>query len=163
MSELMVIGYDDPTVAENAYQAVQNLQQADVVDLNGLAVVAVDADGRTHVDTPSGIAGASAESGALWGTVFGILFLVPGLGLPAGAATGGLLGRLGRSGVDEEFRTQVKVMLRPGTAAVVIMASKITEDRFAAALRPYGGTVLKTSLDDEDERDLAEHLAGATR
>jgi len=161
MSELIVIGYDDPTVAENAYQAVQNLQQAYVVDLNGLAVVSVDADGRTHVDTPSKIVGVSAASGALWGAVFGILFLVPGLGLVAGAAMGGLLGRLGKSGVDERFRGQVQDMLKPGSAAVVIMASKITEDKFAAAMRPYGGIVLKTSLNDEDEKELAEHLAGA--
>ncbi|MDX6356369.1 MAG: hypothetical protein QOF98_3272 [Streptomyces sp.] len=161
MSELIVIGYDDPTVAENAYQAVQNLQQAYVVNLNGLAVVSVDADGKTHVDTPSKIVGVSAASGALWGAVFGILFLVPGLGLPAGAAMGGLLGRLGRSGVDEQFRGQVQKMLKPGSAAVVIMASKITEDKFAAAMQPYGGIVLKTSLNDEDEKELAEHLAGA--
>lgn len=163
MSELIVIGYEDPTVAENAYQAVQNLQQAYVVDLNGLAVVSVDADGRTHVETPSKIVGVSAASGALWGAVFGILFLVPGLGLSAGAATGGLLGRLGRSGVDEQFRNQVQKMLKPGSAAVVVMASKIAEDKFAAAVRPYGGIVLKTSLGDEDEKELAEHLAGAQR
>jgi uncharacterized membrane protein len=41
------------------------------------------------------------------------------------------------------------------------MASKITEDKFAEAMQPYGGTLLKTSLNDEDEKELAEHLAGA--
>jgi uncharacterized membrane protein len=160
MSELIVIGYDDPQVADNAYNAVQNLQQDYVVNLNGLAIVSVDADGKTHVDTPSKIVGVSAASGALWGTVFGLLFLVPGLGLLAGAAMGGLLGKLGKSGIDDQFRTQVQELLKPGSAAVVIMASKITEDKFAEAMQPYGGTLLKTSLNDEDEKELAEHLAG---
>jgi hypothetical protein len=41
-------------------------------------VVSVDADGRTHVDTTSRIVGVSAASGALWGAIFGILFLLPG-------------------------------------------------------------------------------------
>jgi uncharacterized membrane protein len=161
MSELIVIGYDDPAVAEDAYTAVQNLQQEYVVNLNGLAIVSVDAEGKTHVDTPSKIVGVSAASGALWGMVFGFLFLVPGLGLLAGAAMGGLFGKLGKSGIDDQFRGQVQAMLKPGTAAVVIMASKITEDKFAAAMQPYGGNLLKTSLNDEDEKELAEHLAGA--
>ncbi|MBY8878992.1 DUF1269 domain-containing protein [Actinacidiphila acidipaludis] len=161
MSELIVIGYNDPKVAEDAYATVQDLQKDYVVNLNGLAIVSVDADGKQHVDTPSKIVGVSAASGALWGTVFGLLFLVPGLGLLAGAAMGGLLGKLGKSGIDDQFRNQVQELLKPGSSAVVIMASKITEDKFADAMQPYGGTLLKTSLNDEDEKELAEHLAGA--
>ncbi|MBD0736007.1 DUF1269 domain-containing protein [Streptomyces sp. CBMA29] len=161
MSELIVIGYQDPTVAKDAYTAVQNLQNDYVVNLTGLAIVSVDEEGKTHVDTPSKIVGVSAASGALWGMVFGILFLVPGLGLLMGAAMGGLLGKLGKSGVDDQFRGQVQALLKPGTTAVVIMASKITEDKFADAMQTYGGTLLKTSLSDEDEEELSEHLAGA--
>jgi uncharacterized membrane protein len=163
MSELIVIGYDDPTVAHNAYSAVQNLQNDYVVNLTGLAIVSVDEEGKTHVDTPSKIVGVSAASGALWGMVFGILFLVPGLGLLMGAAMGGLLGKLGKSGIDDQFRGQVQALLKPGTTAVVIMATKITEDKFADAMQAYGGTLLKTSLSDEDEQELSEHLAGAQR
>lgn len=160
MSELIVIGYDDPNVANNAYEAVQGLQKDFVVNLSGLALVSVDQEGKTHVDTPNRLVGVSAASGALWGTVFGLLFLVPGLGLLAGAAFGGLFGKLAKSGVDDQFRDQVQALLKPGSAAVVVMASKITEDKFAAAMQPFGGTVLKTSLTDEDEKELAEHLAG---
>ncbi|MFJ1584851.1 DUF1269 domain-containing protein [Streptomyces sp. NPDC088197] len=161
MSELIVIGYEDPSVAKDAYTAVQNLQNDYVVNLTGLAIVSVDEEGKTHVDTPSKIVGVSAASGALWGMVFGILFLVPGLGLLMGAAMGGLLGKLGKSGIDDQFRGQVQALLTPGTTAVVIMASKITEDKFADAMQAYGGTLLKTSLSDEDEEELSEHLAGA--
>ena len=35
--------------------------------LRGLALVDVDADGKTHVDTPQRIVGASAAAGALFG------------------------------------------------------------------------------------------------
>ncbi|MFE5716677.1 DUF1269 domain-containing protein [Streptomyces sp. NPDC056501] len=160
MSELIVIGYDDPAVAEEAFGTVQELQRDYVVHLNGLAVVSVDADGGTHVDTASRIVGVSAASGALWGAIFGILFLLPGLGLLTGAALGGLVGKLSKAGVDDRFREQVRDLLKPGTAAVVIMASKITDDKFTVAMRPHGGTVLKTSLSDEDEKELAEQLAG---
>ncbi|WP_405851597.1 DUF1269 domain-containing protein [Streptomyces sp. NBC_00090] len=161
MSELIVIGYDDRGVADAAFATVQDLQRDYVVHLNGLAVVSVDDDGRTHVDTTSRIVGVSAASGALWGAIFGILFLLPGVGLVTGAAVGGLVGRLSKSGVDEQFREQVRDLLKPGSAAVVVMASKITDDKFTAAMRPHGGTVLKTSLSDADEKELAEQLTGA--
>ncbi|WP_369149090.1 DUF1269 domain-containing protein [Streptomyces sp. R44] len=161
MSELIVIGYDDHKVATKAFKEVQKLRDDHVVDLNGLAVVRVDEDGETHVDTPAKkeeIA-LSATAGALWGMVFGILILTPAMGV-VGAALGGLIGKLTQMGVDNGFRKKVSELLEPGSAAVVIMASKVTEDRFAAAMEPFGGTVLKTSLPQESERELAEQLAG---
>ena len=51
-------------------------------------------------------------------------------------------------------------MLRPGNSAIVIMADKITEDKFTDAMKPYGGQVLKTSLSEEDEKELAHELGG---
>ncbi|MFJ2054902.1 DUF1269 domain-containing protein [Streptomyces sp. NPDC087908] len=161
MAELIVIGYDDPRVAEQAYDTVHELQRDYVVHLNGLAIVSVDADGATHVDTDSRVVGVSAASGALWGAIFGLLFLFPGVGLLTGAALGGLVGKISKSGVDDRFRRQVEDLLKPGSAALVIMASKVTDDKFTVAMRPHGGTVLKTSLSDADERELAEQLAGA--
>jgi uncharacterized membrane protein len=160
MSELIIIGYDDQDTARRAYEQVQQLQQDFVVDLSGLALVTVDADGKNHVETPSKIVGVSAASGALWGTLLGILFLVPVVGLLVGGALGALFGSLDKSGIDRAFRARVQSLLEPGKAAVVVMASKITEDKFANAMRQYGGEVLQTSLSEEDERELAAELGG---
>ncbi|MEU7006325.1 DUF1269 domain-containing protein [Streptomyces sp. NPDC046332] len=162
MSELIVIGYDDPAVAKKAFKAVQELNNNHVVELSGLAVVTVDQDGETHVDTPAKTekVAVSATAGALWGLVFGILILTPGIGV-VGAALGGLIGKLNQMGVDNNFRSKVDSLLQPGSAAVVIMASKVTEDKFAAAMQSFGGTVLKTSLSEKDEQAFVEQLAGA--
>ena len=54
----------------------------------------------------------------------------------------------------------MEALLAPGRAAVVIMATKITEDRFGSAMGEFGGAVLKTSLSEDDERELAADLAG---
>lgn len=162
MSELVIIGYDDHDTAKAAYEEVQRLQGDFVVNLTGLALVTVDADGKNHVETPTKIVGASAASGALWGALLGILFLVPGVGMLVGGALGALFGKLGKSGIDDAFRGRVKSMLTPGKAAVVVMASKITEDKFGAAMGRHGGTILQTSLSDEDERELAEELGGTS-
>jgi uncharacterized membrane protein len=160
MSELIILGYDDHDTAKRAYEQVQTLQRDYIVELNGLALVTVDAEGKNHVETPSKIVGVSAASGALWGTLLGILFLVPVVGLLVGGALGALFGSLDKSGIDNAFRQRVQSMLTPGKAAVVVMASKITEDKFASAMQPYGGQVLQTSLSEADERELAAELGG---
>ena len=72
---------------------------------------------------------------------------------------GALMGKMGKSGIDEQFRSQVQALLKPGGAAVVIMASKITDDKFANAMKQFGGTLLKTSLSEDDEKELASELA----
>jgi uncharacterized membrane protein len=159
MSELIVIGYEDPHTARQAYVQVQRLQEDFVVELRGLAIVDVDADGKTHVDTPKRIIGASAVGGAIFGLLLGLLFFVPGMVL-LGGAIGALMGTFNKSGIDAEFRDRVEHLIEPGHSAVVIMASKVTEDKFASAMQPYGGTILKTSLSDSDEKELAEELAG---
>ena len=139
MSELIIIGYDDHLQAEKAHDRVLELQRDHIVKLAGLAVVRVDDDGKKHVDTPAkGLVGTGAASGALWGA---------------------LMGRLGKAGIDDAFRDRVEGLLEPGKAAVVVLATKLTEDKFAASMGEFGGTVLKTSLSDEDEKALAEELA----
>ncbi len=159
MSELIVIGYDSQATATEAYNKVMSLSKDFVVTLNGLAIVTVDAEGKSHVETPQKIVGVSAASGALWGMLIGLLFFVPGVGLLLGGAMGALFGKLGKSGINDQFRAQVQDMLTPGSAAVVVMASKITEDKFADAMGPFGGKLLKTSLSEEDEKELASELA----
>ncbi|MFD9307878.1 DUF1269 domain-containing protein [Streptomyces sp. NPDC060048] len=161
MSELMVIGYDDPETARRAYTTVQELHRDRVISVSGLAVVSVDAQGETHVDAPSRLIGPSVAAGAVWGIVFGVLFLLPAVGFVAGAAVGGLLGKLGKSGVDDEFRRRVQDLLQPGSAAVAVMGLMVSQDRFTDAMRRHGGTVLQTSLGSAEERELAEQFAGS--
>lgn len=119
---------------------------------------------QIDVDTPgkSEKVAKSATAGALWGMVFGIVVLTPAMGV-VGAAAGGLIGKLSQMGIDDKFRGSVHSLLQPGCAAVVIMASKITDDKFGAAMQQYGGTVLKTSLAEQAEMELAEQLSGTTQ
>ena len=159
MSELIVIGYDNPVQARSAYDEVITLQSDFIANVRGLAIVTVDDQGKSHVETPQKIVGIGAASGALWGMLIGLLFFVPFLGAALGGALGALFGKLAKSGINDTFRQQVQELLQPGKAAVVIMAEKITEDKFADRMAPYGGTLLKTSLSEADERELAHDLS----
>ena len=159
MSELIVIGYENPVRARSAYDEVLALQSDFIADLRGVAIVIVDTEGKSHVETPGTLVGIGAASGALWGMLIGLLFFVPFLGAALGGATGALFGKLAKSGINDSFRQQVQELLQPGKAAVVIMAEKITEDKFADRMAPHCGTLLKTSLSEADERELAHDLS----
>lgn len=162
MADLIVIAFDSEADAEGAYNKVQELQNDLVVELSGLALVKIDGEGKTHVEYPGtiGKVGAGAASGALFGALIGILFFVPIAGLVFGGLFGALFAGLDKTGLDAEFRNRVKSTVSAGKSAVVIYALKLTEDKFAAALTPYNGTVVQTSLSAEDEKELIHDLSG---
>ena len=49
---------------------------------------------------------------------------------------------------------RVQDMLEPGTSAIMVIVRKVTPDKFIETLKPYGGTVLKTSRPHDAEQQL---------
>ena len=47
-----------------------------------------------------------------------------------------------------------------GTSALFLMLEKVTPDKAVDAMSKYGGTVLKTSLSKDDEKELQNALHG---
>lgn len=165
MADLIVIAFDTEKDAEGAYEKVQELNGDLIVQLSGLALVKVDDDGKVHVENPGGVGniGLGAAGGAMFGTLIGILFFVPFVGLVFGGLMGALFAGIDKTGLNSEFRSQVKDQVKAGKSAVVIYTTKITEDKFAAALAPFNGTVIKTSLSEEDEKALIHDLSDQTK
>jgi uncharacterized membrane protein len=161
MADLIVIAFDDEASAEGAYNEIQSLQTDLVVELAGLALVKVDHEGKAHVETPgpAGKVGVGAASGALFGALIGLLFFVPLFGLISGGLFGALFAGLDKTGIDQQFRDRVKQSVAEGKSSVVVYALKLTEDKFAAALAPYGGHVVQTSLSADDEKALIHDLS----
>jgi uncharacterized membrane protein len=75
-----------------------------------------------------------------------------------GAGIGALFGHMGKKGIDKAFQQQVRDHLQPGTSALFMVIEQVTPDKATAALEHYGGTVIKTSLSDEDTKRLQEAL-----
>lgn len=160
MATLVAIGYPDQGTAEQAMETVNQLQSELVIQAEQVAAVSRDLDGKYHVHTAHGgaSAGAGAWWGGFWGLLFGLLFFIPFAGLALGAGMGALFGHFGSKGIDKAFQEQVRDYVKPGTSALFMVIDQVTPDKAIAAMQQYGGTVIRTSLSEEDTKKLQEAL-----
>ena len=161
MADLVAIGYPDEATATAAADEARRLAADLIIQPDAIAVISRDQDGEYHVTTNHHMVGAGATWGMFWGFLFGLLFFIPVFGLAIGAGMGALMGKLTKSSIDKQFQEQVRDMLKPGTSCLFLMLEKVTPDKAIEAMSKYGGTVLKTSLSKEDEKELQDALHGA--
>jgi uncharacterized membrane protein len=161
MADLIAIGYPDQATAEAAAEEARRLAKDLIIQPDAIAVIARDEDGSYHVHTNHHVVGGGATWGMFWGLLFGLLFFIPVFGMAVGAGMGALMGKFAKTSIDKQFQDQVRDMLKPGTSALFLLLEKVTPDKAVEAMSKYGGTVLKTSLSKEDEKDLQEALHGA--
>lgn len=163
MSDLIVIGYPDEETAGKVWQELVKLERDYLVDLDDAAIIRRDQKGKLHVTTPAHHAVEwGTLSGLFWGTLIGLIFLFPFAPLVgvAGGVMGAALGAAGKLGIKDDFKQRVKDMMGPGTSAILVIVRKATPDKFLEALKPYGGTVLQTSLSHDAEQELMKALHG---
>ena len=86
--------------------------------------------------------------------------LRPVLGGGRRRGLGPIMGRITKAGIDNDFQDQVRDLLQPGTSALFLMVDKVAPDRVVDALSQYGGTVLKSSLSKEGEKEIQDALHG---
>jgi uncharacterized membrane protein len=160
VADLIAIGYDDETTAIAAAEEAERLAHDLIIQPDAIAAIVRRQDGKYKVITNHHAVGAGATWGMFWGLLFGLLFFIPVFGMALGAGLGALMGKIEKSGIDQEFQDQVRGMLQPGTSALFLVVEKVTPDKAIAAMSAYGGTVLKTSLSADTEAALQEALHG---
>src|SRR6476660_5828414 len=120
MSDLIAIGYPDETTADDAAAEARRLAQDLIIQPDAIAVIVRDEEGGYHVHTNHHLVGGGATWGMFWGLLFGLLFFIPVFGMAIGAGMGALMGKVEKTGIDKEFRDQVRDMLKPGTSALFV-------------------------------------------
>ena len=160
MSDLVFIAFDTEQKAEQVREKVLEMQKEYLIELGDAVVAVKDANGRIKLNQLVNTVSTGAVSGAFWGTLIGLIFLNPLIGMGIGAASGALGGKLTDVGINDDFMKEAAGALRPGSAGLFLLVRKMTTDKVLADLKGVGGTVMRTSFDETKEEALREALAG---
>ena len=157
MSTLVAIAYDDLDKAKEVMGTVGELVKEHSLTLEDAVIVEHRANGKMKLQQPS-LAGLGAASGALWGGLIGLIFLMPLLGMAVGAASGAAGGAMSDYGIDDNFMKELATKLPEGGAAVFVLVKEATRDKVVPEIAKYGGQVIQSSLEDEAEASLQAAL-----
>ena len=159
MSDLVAIAYPDLATAQEVTANAAQAQKAHLLELDDMVVIERREDGKVKLHQPS-LAGAGAASGALWGGLIGLIFLMPLFGMAIGAASGAAAGAVSDYGIDDKFMKELGEGLAPGSAAVLLLVRQASPDKILPNIK-IEGRIIQTSLGDEQEQHLADALAAA--
>ena len=162
MSTLVVVGYKDIHKAEEVRLQLWKLQRDYLLDLEDAVVVVRGAKGKVKLHQTFHLTSAGAINGGFWGSLIGLLFLKPLLGLAVGASAGAVSGALTDVGINDNFMKELGATMTPGSSSLFVLLRNATSapDKVLEELKGTGGTILKTSLSHEDETKLQAALNG---
>ena len=160
MSDLVFIAFPNEQKAEEVRERILALQKEYLIELGDAVIAVKDEKGRVKLNQMINTTAAGALSGAIWGTLIGMIFLAPLVGTALGAASGAIGGSFTDIGIDDTFMKEAAQALAPGNAGLFLLIRKMTTDKVLADLEGVGGTVMRTSFDHEQEQKLRDALAG---
>lgn len=159
MSDLVVIEFPSEAKAEEVRHKLLDLQKEYLIDIGDAVIAIKQPNGRIKLNQLFHPTAAGAAYGTLWGTLVGMIFLMPLAGAALGAASGTLAGALTDVGINNRFMKDVAASLQSGNAALFVLIRKMTTDKVLADLKGVGGKVLRTSFDHSKEEALRAALA----
>ena len=158
MATLIAIIFDSPDEAHQVRETLSKGEGSGYISLDDSAVVVRDEEGKIHVKNE---VDRGVKVGALWGSLIGLLIggiFFPIAGLALGLIGGAALGKAVGNSVDPKFVKEVGEELKPGSSAIFYIFRGDNTAPAIAALRPYKGKVLETTLTDDDEKALRDEL-----
>ncbi len=161
MSNLVVIGYDDPFKAEEVRLKLRKMQKDYLIDLEDAVVAVKNEKGKVKLHQAVNLTAAGAVGGGFWGSLIGLIFLNPLLGAAVGAAAGAVSGALTDVGVDDKFMKELAATMTPGSSVLFVLVRKATVDKVLEEMKGTGGKILKTSLSHDNEEKLQAAISAA--
>ena len=154
--DLYVAAYSDASVAEEDWNALKQLAADKVLEVEALALVNRDADGKIHVKDTTNEAGIGAKIGAVGGALVGLIFppsliATAALGAGVGAGTGTVVDRVAK----RKIKADVEWTLPSGGSGIVV----IFDEKWVTGVEKALTRADKISRDhvhDDDDEESAE-------
>jgi len=182
MAELIVVGFKkDMYRASEVLNTLQDMNSSWVVDLHDAVAVYRDYNGKLRVDQSYQMTtGEGAAWGGLFGGLIGALIAAPftagasaavaaaalATGSLSGVALGATAGAIDAEdwkedyGISEDFVQRVSTMVQPGDSAIFALLRSLDPDLVAAQFKGYGGSILRTTLSNEQRAKVEATLQG---
>lgn len=183
MPQLIVVGFkEDMYRASSVLSQLQTMNYDWAVDLHDAVAAYRDYNGKLRVDSSyQTTTGEGAAYGGLIGSLIGLTLVAaaPLTGgasavaagtLAAGAAGGAALGAGAGAidaawwkdefGIPDDFVKQVGAMIQPGDSAIYALLRTANPDQVAEQFRGYGGTILSTTLNRDQQKKVENVLRG---
>jgi uncharacterized membrane protein len=158
MSTLVAIAYPDAETAERVRTELVQLTKEHLLQLDDAVVVEHQPDGKIKLHQAVSTTGVGAAGGALWGGLIGLLFLAPLFGMAIGAASGAVMGKMTDAGINDDFMKELGAKTTAGGAALIMLGRSDAPQRVVERVQQFGGDVIQTSLDEEQEERLRSAL-----
>jgi uncharacterized membrane protein len=154
--DLYVAAYGDSTAAETAWNSLKQLVADDVIEVEALALVNRDSDGKVHVKDTTRETGVGATIGAVGGAIVGLIFppsmlATAALGAGLGAGAGKVVDRVGK----RKIKAEVEWTLPPDGSGVVV----VFDEKWVTEVEKALSGAVKISRDhlhDHDEGHTPE-------
>jgi uncharacterized membrane protein len=152
-AHLWAIGYEDAESAERLRTEINLLSETDrSLDLYDIAILSVKRDGTYSLDRKPFPKTGVGRAGGILDFIAGFVLAAPMYDVEAADAfLGGMNANFPRDiGIDAQFVNQVRLMLRPGSAALLALTdSECNLADILKGIHGFGGTVLRATADPE--------------
>jgi len=171
MSDLIVLDFDGIGTADEVLTKLRSMQKEHLIDLEDACVVVHTEAGKVQVKQAVNLTKAGAatglSTGMLIGALAGLLVLNPLAGMVvgglSGAGFGALSGKMADYGINDDFIKGLGNTIPKGSSALFVLVKSSTPDKVLPEVSRFGGTVLHTSLSNDDEARLQEALSAGER
>lgn len=149
MTTLTIWCYRDADRAETALRRLERLQHRSRITIADAAVVAWEPGSRRPRAYQTGtVGGTAALSGAFWGLLFALAFLLPEPGTSAAGV-----------GLSAGFLRLLRARIGPGGSALFVLTDHDAPDELRAALAGTDVELFVHRLDDTQEAALRHAFA----
>jgi uncharacterized membrane protein len=128
MPEIIAIEFTDETVAGQAAKELERLAEDLPMDPDAIGVFVCERSGKSELMTS-----CHPTATAAWSKFWGVFFSL-------------VMNESEESGIDLDFRRQVRAMLKPGRSVLLVVIERVGADRILAALSHFEGSVITHPL-----------------